>query len=806
MKILNYILDVFIVSIVFFVLAKLGFTFAFIQSNVTLFWLPSGFSAAIILLHGYKYLPGICLGAFFANITTEAPIFFVLIATVANVLEPFLSAYLLKNKFKMKTPLWGLRDVFLFLIMAVLFSPIPSSILGSIGLCLNGMLAWDNIYYAISSWWAGDAFGILTLGSLILVWTYQKPLLKKDNFLEGFLLLIIISFIQISIHFEFNLWVSGKYLTWFVFPFLIWSTIRFNSRFSLLFAFIAMLIAVLGTVNGKGPFYTGEIGSSLLLLYSFISIVMVNTMVLAATIHERREKENMIINMHLERDTLFNSIDDLIWSIDRNFNLISANDFFLESIRINTGKIIQIGDNLFSSNTFSNELIEFWQGLYDRGFSGEIVSTEFSNNGQTKRWIDLKIKPICRENQIIGLACYGKDITERKKFEIDLQRMKEEAEAANAIKTQFISNMSHEIRTPLNAVLGFSDLLKSTNMDELQLKYLNTIQQSGNLLLAELNDLLDFGQLNLGKIQLQSEVVDLLSLLDQVTEIHKIKLKKDIQLHLIISEKTPHYIYTDSIRLRQILIHLLSNAIKFTERGEVIIEVTRDTFNELNKNEAMLLFSIRDTGIGISQEHQQKILNFFSQIDQSNNRQYGGIGLGLPIINKVLQLMDSKLEVNSELGRGSEFFFKLKIKIASESDVNRLLPPSISFFRKQQSLTILIADDDEINLMLIKAVISNILPNAALLEATNGKEALEICRKNKINLIFLDIQMPEMNGYEATREIRKINNFADIPIFAVTAGVTDETKQQCLNAGMNDYASKPFKKEKLEDLIARWAI
>ncbi|HMV42948.1 MAG TPA: MASE1 domain-containing protein [Leptospiraceae bacterium] len=804
MKKLNYFFKNALVAILFFVLAKIGLTFAFIQSNVTLFWLPSGFSVAILFLFGYRFTLGIAVGAFVANLTTNAPISFVLFATIANTLEPIISIYLAKTKFKIRPSLLRLKDIFFFLLFSVVVSPILSSIIGSIGLCLNGMLKWSNIGYAIASWWAGDAFGILTLGSLLLSWSFisTKPHSVK-RFLEAILLFSFLCFIQFMIHFEYDFYISGKYLTWFVFPFLIWSAIRLEAKVSYLFAFIAMMIAVLGTVNGKGPFYTGEINSSLLLLYSFISIVMVNTMVLTATLYERREKENTIINLNIERDALFNNIDDLIWGVDRNYCLVTANNAFISSIQKSTGRILEIGNSLLDQSYYTKEILEYWRKLYDQGFSGEIVKTEFRtlDSEGPVGWISLIIKPIYKEKKIIGLACYGKDITEERKSEIELRRAKEEAESANAAKSQFISNMSHEIRTPLNAILGFSDLLKSTHLNEIQIKYVNTILQSGNLLLVELNDLLDFGQLYLGKIQLQMEKVDLISVLDQVTEIHKLKLKKNIKLKLKISEKTPHYIYTDSIRLRQILIHLLSNAIKFTDSGDVVIEVTHDAMEPMDK-EATLLFSIRDTGIGISKENQTQIINFFSQVDQSNVRQYGGIGLGLPITNKILQLMDSHLEINSELGKGSEFFFKLRVKIGEPEEASKILP-SLAIL-KEKPIQILVADDDEINLMLIRTIISRILPKAKLSEVSNGKKAVSLCQNNQFNLIFLDIQMPEMDGYDATRKIRELENYKETPIIAVTAGVTDSTRDTCFKVGMNDYASKPFTKEKIEDLILKW--
>lgn len=249
-NIIVYCFRVILISILFFLLAKIGLTFSFVQSNITLFWLPSGLGIAVLLILGRKYWLGSSIGAFLANYFTEAPIGFVFAAVIANTLEPLISHFILTYLFDFNKQLSRLKDIGLFLFFAVLLSPILSAFVGVTGLCLNGMLEWKRFFDAAFSWWAGDAFGILTLGALLLTWFFHFPIkntLSKTT--EGLICILCIVAIQVIIYFDFNLFLPVKYFTWFIFPLLIWACIRFSQKVAIAFAFIAMIIAVVGTIN-----------------------------------------------------------------------------------------------------------------------------------------------------------------------------------------------------------------------------------------------------------------------------------------------------------------------------------------------------------------------------------------------------------------------------------------------------------------------------------------------------------------------------------------------------------------------------
>ncbi len=425
-------------------------------------------------------------------------------------------------------------------------------------------------------------------------------------------------------------------------------------------------------------------------------------------------------------------------------------------------------------------------------------------------WVEEFGEPIIKNNEITFIEGIFLDITNRKTTETAIKE-KEIAELASKSKSEFLANMSHEIRTPLNGIIGFTDLLMNTKLEDFQKEYMNTINQSAKSLMDVISNILDFSKIESGKLELSLEKYNIKKLANQVIELIKYESKtKKIDLILNIKEDVPTFIWTDYIRLKQILINLLSNAVKFTHEGKIELKI--ESIKKEN-TKAILRFSVTDTGIGIKKNNQEKIFEAFLQEDRSTTKKFGGTGLGLSISNQLLGLANSHLQLESELGVGSRFYFDIKVKYSNEKEKQTFKiknniqdPESIesNVFFIDEKIKILIVEDNKINMFLIKTLIYKIIPNCIIFEATDGKEAIEQYKKVSPAMVLMDIQMPIMNGYEASKEIRKLEVLNNIPIIAITAGTVIGEKEKCLEAGMNDYIPKPIVKDDLEKIILKW--
>jgi PAS domain S-box-containing protein len=426
-------------------------------------------------------------------------------------------------------------------------------------------------------------------------------------------------------------------------------------------------------------------------------------------------------------------------------------------------------------------------------------------------WVEEFGDVVRKDGEIIYVEGILLDITKRKETEKAIQR-RDYAEAANKAKSEFLANMSHEIRTPLNGIIGFTDLLMKTELGEIQQKHMLTVNQSANSLLGIVNDILDFSKIEAGKLDLHIEKQDVKELLDQIMDlIYFESNQKKLRLELNIASDIPNYFWVDIVRLRQILINLLANAVKFTEKGFVKLEVS--LVEEIAISTSRIRFAVIDSGIGIMEKNKEKIFKAFSQEDGSITKKFGGTGLGLTISNKLLGLMKSHLNLQSEIAIGSSFYFDLDLKTGNTPA--KLATPKTktdygedhTIFKtenKFKNLKIMIAEDNKINMLLLKTIIKNIIPEASIFEIPNGKEATLKFETLNPDIIFMDIQMPMMNGYMAAKAIRNLESGKNVPIIAITAGAEKEEKEKCIKVGMNDYISKPIAKGMIEETLIKW--
>jgi len=394
-------------------------------------------------------------------------------------------------------------------------------------------------------------------------------------------------------------------------------------------------------------------------------------------------------------------------------------------------------------------------------------------------------------------------IEKAKELEAQLIESKEVAEKAAMTKAQFLSTMSHEIRTPMNAVIGFTHLLQQLNPREDQMEYIKMLKFSAENLLVLINDILDFSKIEAGRIEFEEADFNLKELISNIRlALLQKASEKDIQIKLFIDEELPGAIKGDPVRLGQILTNLISNAVKFTKAGKVTI-----TASMASKTDSITTidFEVTDTGIGIEAEKIDHIFESFTQASSTTTRKFGGTGLGLTITRRLLELMGSEIKVKSEFGRGSTFYFSLDMK---NSDKNFAVHKNNEHKVETKSLKgvkLLIAEDNQINVILAKQYMK--LWDIECDVAENGEIALMLVQNTDYDMVLMDLQMPEMDGYQTTTAIRNLpdEKYKKLPIVALTASAMLDIKDQAFIVGMNDYISKPFNPDELFRKIALYA-
>ncbi|MFY1047192.1 PAS domain S-box protein [Chryseobacterium sp. GP-SGM7] len=623
---------------------------------------------------------------------------------------------------------------------------------------------------------------------------------------------------------------------------------------------------------------------------------------------------------------------------DKDLNYISVSSKWKDEFNMDAKDVI--GKNLF---VVSPNIPEERKEIYHAALQGKTyINEDFEIQIDGKKEIqhlDLKVGPwYLSDNEIGGVIVSVQDISNAVKINEELKNAKKMADIASKAKSEFLANMSHEIRTPLNGVIGFSDLLLKTPLNDIQTQYLNYINESGENLLNIINDILDFSKIESGKMELLIDKSDVYDMVSQVINVILYQSqKKNIELLLNIEPGLPKTLLLDESRLKQILINLLGNAVKFTEKGEIELKVEKLRIDNEN---IVLRFSVRDTGIGIPVDKQKHIFDAFTQENSSISKKYGGTGLGLTISNNILGYMGSHLSLNSVPENGSVFFFDIeipyeisdlkeddnltikKVLVVDDNEANRIIlqhmltykniestlaangmealqillkgerfdailmdyhMPVISgletvakirdlfneknetsplvilhtsseehdvinSFRKEddsyfllkpiksndlyrtlrrvsqntvsevaaskhsdknkfsfmKGLEVLLVDDNPVNMVLNNRMMKSLAPDVHLTEAVNGLEALEECKKKEFSIILMDVQMPVMNGIEATKNIRLLPGYENIPIIGVTAGNVLGEKERCLESGMDDFLPKPLRQADLSEMLKKY--
>jgi signal transduction histidine kinase/FixJ family two-component response regulator len=522
---------------------------------------------------------------------------------------------------------------------------------------------------------------------------------------------------------------------------------------------------------------------------------------IATDISERKQAEQELINQKAKLSAFVSHAPAAVAMFDTEVRYIAYSNRWKEEYKIPNKDIVGISHYDIFPNIGSE-----WKQIHQRSLKGEVIRNEEDvwrplgwTHDQYLRW---EVRPWFRhDNTIGGIMMMSQDITDVCMQREELRKAKVVAEQASKAKSEFLSNMSHEIRTPLNGVIGFTDLILKTQLTETQHHYLTIVNQSANGLLSIINDILDFSKIEAGKLELDITKCNLYELTAQAIDIISYQVQnKGLEMLLNVATDLPGYLWTDNIRLKQVLVNLLGNSMKFTEKGEIELKVVQLPIPPQKDGKIVIRFEVRDTGIGIPSDKQEKIFEAFSQEDASTTRRYGGTGLGLTISNSLLRLMGSKLQLISAPGEGSTFFFDIRVRTENGGIE---APHAIAAIKK-----VLIVDDNDHN----RTILSHMLAYNEILtdEAKNGFDAMQLLASGaKYDVILMDYHMPYMDGLETIKKIRESfgKQGEDQSFILLHSSSDDEIIiKACRDLHIMHRLLKPIKFYEIYDLLSKTTI
>jgi two-component system sensor histidine kinase/response regulator len=519
-------------------------------------------------------------------------------------------------------------------------------------------------------------------------------------------------------------------------------------------------------------------------------IVRERTAALEGEVVERRRSEAATLASEERYRALVVNAPQIIMTVDRDFKIVFINRLLegLSSDRV-------IGSDFLKYHPASDQkpLREAFNDVFQFGQTRTLEVLGPGASGSTA-WYSLTLAPSRSGDKITSAIVLATDVTERHNAELELIKARDLAESGNRAKSEFLATMSHELRTPMNGVIGFTHLLMDTPLNGEQREFAETIRTSGESLLKLINDILDISKIESGKFELQRAPFNAAELVQNVAEAMSGKAEeKGLTFTIAVDASAPTQVETDAARLRQVLVNVIENAIKFTDKGGISIRVANDE----TASAPHVRVSVRDTGIGIPREKHPLLFQKFTQVDGSMSRKFGGTGLGLAICKQLIELMSGTIGVESAPGHGSTFWITLPaLKSAPAPKEEK---PIVSAPKPRGGIRVLLAEDNVVNQRVASLYLKKLGCEVDLAE--NGRIACEMMERDAYRCIFMDMLMPEMDGIEATEKIRATS---DIPIIAVTANAMPGDRERCLAAGMNDYIAKPLKADDLRRALETW--
>lgn len=825
---LNYAVRVMLLAVAYAVIASVVLKLLAPDHIVSLMWPLSGLSVAVLLIGGARYWPGLflgtLLGVYYQSAVNSWPI--TLAFASGNTLEYLLAWWLLARVFRINPTLEDTHDYY-SLVIAGAAAAIISATCGASTLWLTGRIADQQFFSAWLSWWQGNELGVILFAPLLLVWRQKLDVpLTRRTLLHGGLCLVLAFFCgQIIFLNWFDSAFSYIAKPFWMFIFVMWAAIRLGRHGVLLVLAMVAVQGIAGIMNHNVIFAGDENGMSLINYWLYMVIITMVGMYLALIMFRRHCDQQALRESEERWNFALEGSGNGVWDWNMEADRVHLSAYFMRMYDY-------YGDSVEATPAAWSELVhpdDMAQVLFD--FDEHIAGrTSFYENEHRVRCKDGTYKWVLDRGMIVRYSAQGKplrmvgthsDISDKKMAEAKLleanvlleqrvaertqalENAKQDAESAVRIKTDFLSNMSHEIRTPISNIINISKMVLKTNLDNRQQDYLEKIQVSGRVLLELVDDVLDYSHLESGKLQLDRGDIDIASMIESVVALYQSKAKeKGIKIIVDVDARVDASLIGDAVRLKQMLANYISNAVKFSEKGKITIRVFVVAGSVSN---LLLRFEVVDEGIGISPQAQQKLFAAFQQADMSLRRQFGGSGLGLAINRRLSAMMGGEVGFESQSGKGSTFWFTARLTRLDAPELAKeiTLPAKKTLVEQRlQNISVLLVEDDHFNQQVTQELLE--MSGAAVTVASNGQEALQCLADRSFDCILMDLQMPVMDGLEATRLIRADAKLRDSLIIAMTANIWGDGMERCFAAGVNDFLGKPVRPDLLIQAVAVW--